>query len=153
MDIQKKPDVYNSIMYSFTITTKPQLYKFDGTEQYDLCTYHVAEQLESLSPEWSAVAELTPNGFNLHFHGIIVFHKRHKNHQKQFVDQFRGSKYVGFVNIKQIDDLDGWKVYLMKTAPEFKKLVGRPPIMKDCHKLWPNTLDGMVMDLDYVNDG
>lgn len=128
-----------SFKYSFTVTLKPIMYKKVATDQYDATSQEVLTKLLGLSYmspdgkfDLTLVSELTKN-YNIHYHGIIKMPLRNsKIHcMKRFTDEFRNSKQLGFVNIKQIDDEPGWIDYISKDLHSTKIHVGRPPVIFD----------------------
>jgi len=141
-----------SVEYSFTITLQKKMYRFVAEDQYDMTYVQVRDILRSLSPNITLVAELT-SACNVHFHGIIKFvlagHNLHKNLRKVFTDAFRNHKEIGFTYIKQITDMGGWELYIMKSVLETRSALVRPPVIIDsfnCLRLIPDTLDGMIQD-------
>lgn len=118
-----------SVMYSFTITLLPRLYKYSPEDQYDHTYMNVAEVLRGLSSRVELIAELTPKNMNVHYHGKIQFQESKEDCRKKFIDAFRGSKLVGFVSITQTEDDKGWYEYIHKDVVTTKKLIGRPPII------------------------
>lgn len=118
---------YRSVLYSFTVTLKPILYSLEANEQYDVTYSNLVRLLKNLNVCITMVSEYT-KCFNIHFHGIIQFKTPNKNHMKQFYDLFRKNKLFGFVNIRQIDDLENWIKYMKKDLHEF---TDRRPIIID----------------------
>lgn len=120
---------YESVYYAFTITLRPKLYVHPPEEQYDMTYKHVTDILDSMSRTFVLIAEKTKS-FNVHFHGCIKYWHRSKDHMKDFHDAFRNDKFVGFIKINQITDLEGWKVYLLKDLVGTKNALDRRPIIK-----------------------
>lgn len=117
-----------TFLYSFTITLLPILYKETSDIQYDKTVYLLKEYLSSLK-DLTLVAEQTKN-YNIHYHGcarLPIVGK--KNSVKTFVDQFRKSKQFGFINVKQIEDENGWLKYIFKDVHTTYTDTGRPPIV------------------------
>lgn len=124
---------YRSVLYSFTVTLKPVMYKFKPQTQYDKTYIDLAKLLKSLNCKLTMICEYTKN-YNIHYHGVIQFLSKSKDHMKDFYDVFRIVKsFYGFVNIKQIDDLDGWKSYISKELNDFHD---RRPIIIDEHEFY-----------------
>jgi len=140
--LQKK---YNSVDYSFTITLQPRLFVKTIEDQYDITFVEVCRKLNSLISTHTIIAEITPTNYNIHYHGIIKFHRPSKSHMKDFKDVFRGSKMFGFTQIRQIEDFGGWVEYIMKDLYITKDILNRPPIIVDEYDIL-NTMkvDGMI---------
>jgi len=136
-----------SVIYSFTITLKPNLFKEVAEEQYDRTYLVLTKELLSLSSEVTLVAELT-RAANVHYHGMIRFNTTKIDLRKYFIDHFRKSKYFGFVCIKQIDNLQGWQDYIKKDLKTTKQSIGRPPVLIDQFNILEvATLDGYQQEL------
>jgi len=135
--------------YSFTVTLLPRLYQSDATKQYDMTyttVYRMVQSIFAYTSKLTIVAELTKQ-FCIHYHGIlsIITDKSEVRCRKIFVDSFRNHPLLGFVNIKLMDDEAGWIKYISKDIHQTKDLVGRPPVLRDDHKLLGNlSLDGML---------
>lgn len=139
----------NSVRYAFTVTLKPNLYRFTPTEQYDMTYYRIHTILWSVANEYTCVAELTQNG-NIHYHGIIDFIIiPNKSNMIRFKNSFRKETLFGFNNIKQIDNDLKWIEYISKDLKTTKEEIDRPPIIKDEFKviLHP-TLGNYLQDLE-----
>lgn len=123
-----------SVQYAFTVTLKPKKWFVKpAEEQYDGTSMPLAEFLKSISHRVTLVTELTKN-FCVHYHGVIDFRILEDiNLRKRFHDAFRTSKDFGYVNIKQIDDLDGWIEYINKSLADTSKAINRRPIIIDEH--------------------
>lgn len=122
--------MYKSVLYFATVTLHPKLYKNTISEQYDKTNLLIALLMKQIRTSSTIVAEQTKS-WNLHYHIVIQFNVRSKNHIKDFYDLFRGSGVFGFVNIKQIEDDAGIRKYISKSLSEFKDCVGRPPVLLD----------------------
>lgn len=124
----------SSFNYAFTITLKPNLYRYPLEKQYDETYLYVSEKLLTIAQQLTMVAEVTKAG-NLHFHGVICFtlskHKHIKSNNKNFIDLFRNDHIVGFTNLKQIDNEQGWIEYMSKELESFLQVNNRRPIIQD----------------------
>jgi len=133
MEIEK-PNLFETVKYSFTITLKPHLYKFTNTEQFDLTSDLLVKDLSNMGiTKVTMIAENTQS-FNIHYHGVITWFLTcgtMKDIRNRFIDSFRRHKNIGFVNIKQIDDEVGWKNYISKELEETYINTDRRPILKD----------------------
>lgn len=145
-----------SVEYSFTVTLHPKTYRFTSVEQYDLTYMRIFTLLRSIGHRVSIIAEHTKN-FNIHYHGIITFEIKRGDRQnflKLFKDKFRAEPMFGFVDIKQIQDSPGWRVYIIKELHQTRIDTNRPPIICDDHEAVSQTtytLDtmGLYQDLDH----
>lgn len=102
--------------YAFTVTLKPVLFKDIAEQQYDKTQEVLVNTLRNfaLGRSYTIVAEMTKN-CNIHYHGILKCPlNKYKNVIKSFKDTFRHSKVFGFVDIKVMDDEDGWIEYITK---------------------------------------
>lgn len=134
----EKTDLIETVRYAFTITIKPNHYRFNLEQQYDLTSDILIKDLSNMGIcKVTLVAESTSN-LNLHYHGTISFTicknicSRIKfSVRKKFIDSFRSSKLFGFVTILEITDEPGWINYINKQFQEFTDLSGRRPILKD----------------------
>lgn len=120
----------SSVKYAYTITLRSQLYKLNPEDQYDKTYLHIASLLKGLICTVDLVAELT-RSCNIHYHGIIQFNNINskQNLQLMFRNIFRSDKYVGFVDIKQITDEEGWLNYIIKDIPSTRNSINRPPLI------------------------
>lgn len=120
-----------SVDYSFTITLRPKCFTHEPEIQYDDTNFHVRARLASISPHFTIVAEVT-KAWNIHYHGIIKFVLKDKvDCAKRFHARFRNDNLVGFVNIKQITDYNGWCEYIVKDLQKTTESIGRRPIIRD----------------------
>lgn len=120
-----------SIKYAFTITLKPSMYKYTSEEQYDKTYMLTFKHLKSRCLRLTMVAEHT-KAFNLHYHGIITLTvNKHQNIVKKFVDSFRNHPFIGFVNVKPMENEQGWIDYIKKDLVCTKSALGRPPLISD----------------------
>lgn len=119
-----------SVKYAFTLTLQPKLYKYKPEEQYDLTYMHVTTLLKALISTVDVIAELTVN-CNLHYHGVIQFKsfKKSQNLELLFRNTFRADKYIGFVNIRQLTDEEGWLEYITKDISHTRNSINRPPVL------------------------
>lgn len=139
-----------SVKYSFTVTLKPNLYKYIAEEQFSRTYIALSIHLCKLSPNVTVLAELTKS-MNIHYHGIIQFNidRAEVNLRKKFIDSFRTSKEFGFVNIKQIEDEAGWIKYITKDLDQSRLLIGSPPILLDRLELLG---DVQTFNFQYIQD-
>lgn len=121
----------SSVLYAITITLQPKLYKYKLEEQYDRTYLHVGKQLKALGTKVDLIAEITKHNCNLHYHGILKFYnfKPKTNLIIKFYDHFRMDPIIGFVNIRQMDDEQGWKDYITKEIYYTKESLDRMPIV------------------------
>lgn len=104
--------------YAFTVTLKPVLFRYNADEQVRKTASELETYINGMSSEFTLVAELTKNA-NVHYHGIIKFPiNRITNINKYWKDKFRNHKLFGFVDIKVMDDEDGWIDYISKDFVE-----------------------------------
>lgn len=133
--------------YAFTVTLKPELFKKFAEIQYDLTSGPLKEHLYTITPKFTVVAELTKN-CNIHYHGVIYFlTDRCKDAIKCFKDKFRNHKLFGFVDIKVIDDMEGWYEYISKELEHTNTILCRRPILFDSADIYPTdhfTLYGIM---------
>jgi len=141
---------YNSVKYAFTVTLQPQLYKSSIQDQYDNTYLELSKRLKCLASTVALIAECTPNK-NIHYHGMIQFHVKTKDHILDFVDLFRKSKIFGYKNIKQIEDESGWLEYITKDVLHTRSILNRPPIILNEFDT-NETLKGFEYDLQYLDD-
>lgn len=116
--------------YTFTITLKPTLYRFEPEEQYDRTISHLIVTLKLLSNNFSLVAELTQN-MNIHFHGIIELH-----HKKKWYTTFRQSDIFGFTSCREVTNMQGWVDYISKELAITKTNMARQPILHDDYNIF-----------------
>ena len=70
---------YLSVKYFMTVTLLPKAFKLTPEEQYDEYVGKLMNRLLGLSSRLFVVVELT-RSYNLHFHLIVQFTKKSKNH-------------------------------------------------------------------------
>lgn len=138
-----------SVLYAFTITLQPKLYKLKPEEQYDKTYMHVAKLLKSMNTDVDLIAELTRSA-NLHMHGIIRFKnfKPKTNLMVMFHNSFRNDSFVGFVNIKQITDEKKWLDYIMKDVNTTLESIHRPPII--LNEIHIKKYENNIIDFPYM---
>lgn len=129
-----------SCKFAITITLLPRWYRDTATDQYDLSYLHVCKLVAGLTVKFTLIAELT-NSFNVHYHGVVTM-PNYGNCRKRFVDAFRRSKLFGFVNIKAVDNEEGWFDYIRKSIEATKEDLGRPPIINDDFNIFDNSFEG-----------
>lgn len=116
--------------FSFTVTLKPCMYRYEPEEQYDLVKNHLYITLKQLSNNFTLVTELTQN-MNIHFHGIIELY-----HKKKWYSVFRKSDKFGFTSCREISDMEGWKKYISKDLQLTLDMLERRPIINDDYKVF-----------------
>lgn len=117
--------------YAFTVTLLPRLFQHPSEVQFDTTYLKLKDKLIELSDTFTLIAEHTKN-MNIHYHGVIKFLTvRCKNAIKYFKDHFRRDKLFGFVDIKIMDDEDGWRDYIKKEFKETLDVINRRPIIVD----------------------
>lgn len=126
-----------SIDYAFTVTLQPKLFKQEPEHQYDLTYNHVRQMIGKISRKFTLVSELTKS-YNIHYHGIISFTitPELKDCRKLFYKTFRNDIFVGFVNIKQIDNYPKWSEYISKDITQQTVSINRRPIIWDDYEIF-----------------
>jgi len=124
-----------SVFYSVTLTLQPNMYRNDPSDQYDQSRLEILTKLElirCLVKEATLYAELTASA-NVHWHGWIQFYYKKESPTKfttVFHNLFRHNKIIGFVNIGQSLDLNGWKEYCTKDQFITHEELKRVPILR-----------------------
>jgi len=113
--------------YFFTITLKPTMYKVDIDKQFDETCNELYVALVYLSDKVTLVAELTTQGFNVHYHGIIQL----QNTKRQFINYFRNDKKFGFVSCTPTINMEKIIPYISKDLQHTMEELQRRPIIKD----------------------
>lgn len=126
-----------SVEYAFTLTLKPKIFAQEPEDQYDKSSAHASARLNTLSDQFTLIAELTKN-YNIHYHGIIKFPLKKKDLMKEFYKCFRTDLIIGFVNIRQIDDKSKWIDYISKDLCRTKDAIIRRPIINDMLDVFDN---------------
>lgn len=116
--------------YSFTVTLKPSMYRYEPEEQFDMLYRELFLIMKRLSNNFTLVTELTSN-YNIHWHGIIELH-----HKKKWYSVFRKTDKFGFTCCREIYDMTEWKKYISKSLGETMANIGRPPILNDDYKVF-----------------
>lgn len=145
MSIKKHgPTEVRSVCYAITHTIPPLLCKMNpDLVQYDLL-FSELNEIKLMDARITFITEYTKCG-NLHFHGIINFElpKRGScmNRYKQHFKDKRLSKYFGYMEMKQIDDYDGWLNYIIKDLQlTYDKLEHqRYPVVRDDFGIFDGT--------------
>lgn len=137
----RKPDM----LYSCTITLKPNLFKDPAELQYDRTYKEVYKVVSSLCTSCTIVAELTKSQ-NIHYHALLDVTTLHYNYRKHFVDAFRRSHHFGFVHVTQTTDDVGWKNYMKKDLTETKRSINRPPIICNDIEIFDEGNDEALQD-------
>lgn len=130
----KKPQT--SVRYAITHTIAPILSRCcDDITQYD----HLHSQfneIKLMNMKMTLVCEYHKSG-NLHYHGIAEFDIPKQgnimNKYRQYFKTRELSKFFGFMEIKQIDNPEGWLAYISKNMDETYDLIERRrhPIIRD----------------------
>lgn len=110
--------------YFFTITLKPTMYKHTIDIQFDQTYMDLIVLLKLISNKITMVVELT-KALNVHYHGVI----RLNCSRIKFVNLFRKSKEIGFVNISEVKDLQKVAVYMEKDLKTTKEELHTQPIL------------------------
>lgn len=124
--------------YAFTVTLNPRMFRDNAEVQYDNVAEIANVKVSSIANKYTMVCELTKN-CNIHFHGICDFQLGPVNLIKRFYDYFRckcKNRYqckctLGFVNIKVIEDENGWIEYIKKDLKTTYDSICRSPIIHD----------------------
>lgn len=122
-----------SVHYAFTITLRPKLFLQEPEVQYDMVCEYVRKKLSSLCYSLTLIVEKT-KAYNVHMHGICNFSLYKRDNfdcMKEFHKCFRSDTLVGFVNIRQIDDMVKWKEYIKKDISATCTALNRRPILTD----------------------
>lgn len=117
--------------FSFTVTLKPCMYRYEPEEQYDRTYKDLVILCRLMSNNFTIVAEVTKN-CNLHYHGIIELH-----HKKKWYSTFRKSDIFGFTTCREQYD-DKWNEYISKSLKETYETILRRPIIKDSYNIFTN---------------
>lgn len=116
--------------YSFTITLKPKIYKYEPYEQYDLATDNIHKILRTLCEKITLVAECTKS-YNIHYHGMCTFNKYKNFPLKEWFSAFRNDLYVGFTKIEQTLNEERWTQYIKKDIYHTTNSINRRSIILD----------------------
>lgn len=119
--------------YAFTVTlSKKMHHQYTNHDQLSITSDSLKRMLENItdSKNYCLIAELT-QAHDIHYHGIIRFRlNRFTCPINAFYNNFKNnSNKFGFVNIKPIDDYNGWKEYLCKELNSFKFKLNKRPII------------------------
>lgn len=136
----------STFKYAFTLTLKPSMYKYTSEEQYDRTYLLAYKHVKSRCVYVTMIAEHT-KAYNIHYHGIITFVMSKSCPKKKFVDSFRNHPFIGFVNIKQMENDQGWLDYIKKDLKATREMINRPPIIADDFTV---LTDPLMMDLDHM---
>lgn len=130
-----------SVDYAFTLTCKPQLYSQSIEQQFDKAEDEIKDRFNKIKgykASFTVVCELT-RSFNCHFHGIVKLVGnaiRPINFLRKFYDAFRGSKIIGHVFFKPVDNFLNWIEYIKKDIPyTYSNLKCRHPVIQNDYKI------------------
>lgn len=119
-----------SFNYAFTITLVRRLYDLKPEEQYDLVVADLMYDIVDISTKRTVILECTKS-FNIHFHGVMKIPiTDHVRCVKKFYDKWRKHRFVGYTNIKQMEDY-GWIEYIKKDIAKTHRAIDRRPILWD----------------------
>lgn len=125
-----------SVDYAFTLTLRPKLFSKEPEMQYEDTYQVVIKRFEMLATKYTIVAELT-KAYNIHYHGIVQFNlSDRKDCQKEFYKAFRNDVLIGFVNIRQIDNMGKWTEYIRKDVYRTTNVIHRRSIIKDMYEIF-----------------
>jgi len=106
-----------SCPFAITLTLKPAYFRHTAELQYSLTAEKICEALRCNGRnKLSMVTELTEK-CNVHYHAVILIAKSllTKTYATKWLyDRCRLEPIGSQICVKQIDDLDGWKDYLIK---------------------------------------
>jgi len=122
-----------SIKYCLTITLKPKMYLYESEIQYDRTYMYIVNRLNCAigNGKLTMIAELTKNS-NIHYHSVITHSIKDGRYIGKIInDIFRRDEFVGFVNIKPLDNENGWIDYISKSFDQFYIDNDRRPIIID----------------------
>lgn len=109
-----------SVDYAITVTLAPKIYRASPPIQYRETIIELTSILLKLG-EFVIVPEVTKN-YNVHYHIICkipLSDKRKRKGAEYYIrNAFRNTKFFGFINIKQCDDVSGWEEYMFKDLPD-----------------------------------
>lgn len=132
-----------------TVTLLPKAFRLTPEEQYDEYVGKLMNRLLGLSSRLFVVVELT-RSYNLHFHLIVQFTKKSKNHIGDVYNLFRRQTDFGYINISQVEDESSVIRYMLKDVEETYGSLSRKPII--CNHITginlSNYLDYMSYDWD-----
>lgn len=117
---------------AFTLTCRPKLFRHTIDAQYQF----VKDEIQLISKlhnlKFSLYTELTKS-CNIHAHGIVKGNRPIRGTFKQYVhNAFRTTVSIGFIYLKDIDDIEKWYEYTIKDRVEtLKDLTTRPIVMID----------------------
>lgn len=121
-----------SVDYALTITLKPLMYKEDAEEQYRQTALNISKLFPKC--KLTLIAELTQQ-YNIHYHGIISVPSTLSSQPRKYVfDKIRKYSKLGKTTVDQVDDYEGWVVYLNKDLQETSKTVY--PIIRDDYNIF-----------------
>lgn len=125
-----------TVLYALTHTVSPVFARCSNDiTQYDHLS-SIINDLKVLDVKMSVIAEYQKNG-NIHLHGVMDMEMPQRglalNRYKQHFKDKLLSKYFGYMDFKQIDNLEGWLKYLKKDLDETYNLLEhrRHPIIRD----------------------
>lgn len=107
--------------YEFTITLKPQMYRYSAKEQFDKTRQYLNDKFVGYCV--SCVAELTQD-HNVHYHAMIEL--KDMTMKDKFLNQFRGSATWGRKTCTQIVHERKWEEYLKKDITKTREVLGYP---------------------------
>ena len=120
-----------SFKYAFTITLKPWLYKYTPSRQIADSVDVVKSGLAALGHS-TLLWELT-KASNIHYHGVIEMYtqsltlQRIKNLHLRWNNKWRNHLEIGFTNLTQITDEQGWLAYIGKSIEDNTDLLTSYP--------------------------
>lgn len=134
-----------SVLYFATVTLLPCMYKGNLEAQYEATYKEIFRICKDMSSTCSIIAESTKN-YNIHYHLLICFknYKVRTNLRKMFIDKFRNNELFGFVNITQVEDLNGVVQYCLKEYKQTTKDLNAPSIICDELHLFPENDFGSI---------
>lgn len=119
-----------SFNYAFTLTLVKRLYDLKPEEQYDLVIADLMADIIDISTKRTVIIEITKS-YNVHIHGVMKIPLTDKIRCiKKFYDKWRKHRFVGYTNIKQMEDY-GWVEYIKKDIATTSKAIDRRPIIWD----------------------
>lgn len=125
-----------SVDYAFTFTLRPKMYVKESEKQYDETALYVKTKLAAECYQFTLVAEQT-TCFNIHYHGIcnLIITDKCKDPLKRIHDAFRNDTYIGFIKVRQIDNMPVWKEYCLKSLNKTQVSLNRRPLLYDDYNI------------------
>lgn len=137
-----------SVDYAITITLRPKLFQLDCVEQLKSGRQEIIKFLDKNPDIRCSLAYEFTKSFNIHFHGTIktVDMSYYTSFPKFIHDHFRKSKVIGFICIKQIDNIESWTDYIIKDYENTRQIMNEFPTIRDDYNLLPDYLSQFLIE-------